>query len=87
MNSKLILTSTLGMSREQWLAFRKRGVGGSDVPTIMGMNPYKAEIELWYEKLSLIPELTIENIAMFGGKRGEDLVRIVTGKQIGRAHV
>lgn len=74
MNSKLILTSTLGMSREQWLAFRKRGVGGSDVPTIMGMNPYKAEIELWYEKLSLIPELTIENIAMFGGKRGEDLV-------------
>lgn len=33
-----------------WLESRKKGVGGSDVSTIMGLNKYKTSYQLWMEK-------------------------------------
>ena len=41
------------MTREQWLEERKKGIGGSDAATILGLNPYKNNIELWEEKLGI----------------------------------
>lgn len=38
------------MNREEWLKERKNGIGGSDAATIIGLNPYKTNIELWEEK-------------------------------------
>lgn len=38
------------MNREEWLEERKKGIGGSDAATILGLNPYKSNIELWEEK-------------------------------------
>ena len=38
------------MDREEWLEERKKGIGGSDAATILGLNPYKTTIELWEEK-------------------------------------
>lgn len=38
------------MTREAWLETRKLGIGGSDASAIVGMNPYKSNIELWEEK-------------------------------------
>lgn len=41
---------------EEWLANRDR-IGGSDASSILGMNPYKTNIELWQIKTGqLIPE-------------------------------
>lgn len=38
-------------SRHQaWLAFRAKGVGGSDMGTILGLNPYSTPYDLWLEK-------------------------------------
>ena len=37
-------------SRQEWLEERKKGIGGSDAATIMGLNPYKTNIDLWNEK-------------------------------------
>lgn len=37
-------------SRQEWLEERKKGIGGSDAATIMGLNPYKTNVELWKEK-------------------------------------
>lgn len=38
-------------SRHQaWLAFRAKGVGGSDKGTILGLNPYSTPYDLWLEK-------------------------------------
>lgn len=37
-------------AREQWLEERKKGIGGSDAATILGLNPYKTSIDLWEEK-------------------------------------
>ena len=45
-----ILTSSKNMSREDWLEWRKKGIGGSDVSIICGINKYKSALELWMEK-------------------------------------
>ena len=37
-------------SREEWLAKRNSYIGGSDASAIVGMNPYKNNVELWQEK-------------------------------------
>lgn len=37
-------------SREEWLEKRKSFIGGSDASAIVGMNPYKNNVELWEEK-------------------------------------
>lgn len=38
------------MTKEEWLQERKNGIGGSDAATIIGLNPYKTNIQLWEEK-------------------------------------
>ena len=37
-------------SREEWLAARTGRIGGSDAAAIVGLNPYKTNMELWEEK-------------------------------------
>lgn len=37
-------------SREEWLNGRKSLIGGSDAACILGLNPYKTNVELWEEK-------------------------------------
>ncbi len=59
---------------EGWLNFRTTGLGASDVGTLMGLNPYKSKIELFYQKLGLIPIKQDENIPMFYGNRLEEFV-------------
>ena len=44
------LVSTQGMSREQWLAVRRGGIGSSDAAAAVGLSPYKSPLELWLEK-------------------------------------
>lgn len=42
------------LTREQWLALRKQGIGGSDVATIMGENPWKGVLRLNAERIGLL---------------------------------
>ncbi len=46
----LRLVKTQDLSREQWLAVRKDGIGSSDAAAAVGLNPYKSQLELWMEK-------------------------------------
>lgn len=41
-------------SREEWLAARKHYIGGSDAAAVLGMNPYKTNLELWQEKTGVV---------------------------------
>ena len=59
---------------EGWLNYRSSGIGASEVGTILGLNPWKSSIELFYQKLGLIPNKTEENMAMFMGNRLESFV-------------
>jgi len=38
------------MTRDAWLELRKKGIGASDASAVVGMNPYKTNIQLWEEK-------------------------------------
>jgi putative phage-type endonuclease len=56
------------------LAYRTRGIGASEVGTILGLDPYKSSIELYYEKIGQNPKGDFENLAMFLGKELEDFI-------------
>ena len=43
--------------RDEWLKARKNYIGGSDASAVVGMNPYKSNVDLWLEKTGqVIPE-------------------------------
>lgn len=46
----LRLVKTNDLSREDWLAIRKKGIGSSDAAAAVGLNPYQSQLELWMIK-------------------------------------
>lgn len=40
-------------SQKEWLAARSGRIGGSDAAAILGLNPYKDNVQLWEEKAGL----------------------------------
>lgn len=40
-------------SREEWLVARSNYIGGSDASAVIGLNPYKSNVDLWAEKTGL----------------------------------
>ena len=46
----LKLVKTHNLSRDNWLAVRKGGIGSSDAASAVGLNPYKSQLQLWMEK-------------------------------------
>lgn len=73
MKSKLLLHPTGNMTQEQWLRFRDRGLGASDVGTVLGLNPYKCSGQLFREKVEGAP-FNLENLAQFMGKYQEPYI-------------
>ena len=47
-----VLTSTENLSHDEWLEYRRMGIGGSDSSVVCGINKYKSPIELWLDKTS-----------------------------------
>jgi putative phage-type endonuclease len=45
-----VLAWTAGLSREEWLALRRRGIGSSDAAAAVGLDPYRSPFALWAEK-------------------------------------
>jgi putative phage-type endonuclease len=39
--------------REQWLALRREGIGGSDIAAILGMNKYHTALDVYVDKMGL----------------------------------
>ena len=46
------------MNREQFLLDRKKGIGGSDVASILGVSPFRTALEVYHDKTS--PELSLD---------------------------
>ena len=44
------LVNTKSLSREEWLQFRKQGIGSSDAAAACGIHPYLSMLELWMIK-------------------------------------
>lgn len=62
-----VVVKTNNLSREEWLKYRTKGIGGSDVSIIAGINPFKSAHQLWLEKTGQTePEQTDSEYAHFG---------------------
>lgn len=79
MNNTIIRPST----REEWLEVRKSGIGSSEVATIVGLNPWETQYQLWRRKLG-IDEPKEENFAMKAGHYLEDAVSRFWSDETGR---
>ncbi|MGI6721089.1 MAG: YqaJ viral recombinase family protein [Anaerovoracaceae bacterium] len=44
------LINVADLSRDDWLDWRKKGIGGSDAGAILGMNPWRSAIDVWADK-------------------------------------
>lgn len=63
----------LAQDSDEWLQWRRTGLGGSDAPTILGHNPWKIPQELIAERIERISQAP--NSAMLAGKRDEPIAR------------
>lgn len=62
---------------EEWLKLRGHGVGGSDCSAVIGLNPYKTNLQLWQEKVGLREQPKIENEHTKYGQACEDALRTI----------
>ena len=49
----LVLVDTVGLTEEEWLSYRRRGIGGSDVAALLGISPWRTARDLYYDKLNV----------------------------------
>ena len=83
------LVSTLNLTKEDWLRYRKCGITGTDAGAILGLNPYRSAFQVYHDKISD----TIENIDNEAMRQGRDLEEYVaqrfseeTGFKVRRAN-
>ena len=70
------------MPRDAWLQERTKGIGGSDVATVLGLNPYKTPLSLWEEKTGKA-EGSPAGEAAYWGTTLEDVVAKEFSKRTG----
>ena len=70
------------MPYEDWLKYRKRGIGGSDASVVCGINRYKSPVELWMEKTNQLPYQEASEAAYWGTQL-ESIVRAEFTKRTG----
>ena len=78
---KAIKTSDL--TREQWLALRKKGIGGSDAAAVCGMNRYKGPLDVYLDKTNPNVEPQEDNEKMYWGRVMEPILRQEFTKRTG----
>ena len=89
MNQHLVRLSTRSMSRSDWLAQRRKSIGGSDAAGIIGLSQYATPYTVWADKTGRLPDQE-DNEAM---RQGRDLEEYVaerwmeaTGKTVRRSN-
>lgn len=68
------VVDTEGMPKEDWLEHRNKGIGGSDIGAICGLNPYKSALGVYLDKVGAIETFT-GNIATEVGTELEPYLR------------
>lgn len=66
-----ILVGTEGLPREQWLEYRRKGIGGSDAAAVLGISPFRTGRDLYYDKLNIV---TADDTGDLAGQRLVDVL-------------
>jgi putative phage-type endonuclease len=59
---------------QEWHDLRSLGIGGSEVGTICGLNPWESPFSLWAKKLNKIEKENVSSEAMEWGRRLESVI-------------
>lgn len=81
-----VVVDTANLSKEDWLAYRRLGIGGSDVAAIMGISPFATIRDLYNDKIGVLPLIDEEEgnwVAKEVGHRLEDLVAEIFSRKTG----
>lgn len=71
-----MFTRIYANNHEEWLNNRKKGLGGSDSSIILGISPFKTNIDLWLEKTGQKePEDISDDEKVKYGHEAEDSIR------------
>lgn len=84
-HSPLVLVDTENLTREEWLEWRRHGIGGSDVAAIIGVSPFRTARDTYYDKLGIaaVEENEGNWVAMEMGHLLEDLVAKIFERKTG----
>lgn len=62
---------------DEWHAMRRTGIGGSDIGTIMGLNPWESAFSLWAKRTGQIADPPVDNWSVkFGHAFEEPILRM-----------
>jgi len=70
-------------NRADWLEERRKGLGGSDSPVILGVSPWRDQVDLYYDKIGEAPEVE-ETAPMKRGTALEPIIADIYAKETGR---
>lgn len=68
------------ITREEWLEYRRSGIGGSDAATVVGLNPWSSPYYLFWDKMGALAEKE-DSEAM---RQGRDLEQYVAERWMER---
>jgi len=73
------------LTREEWLAERREGIGASDTPAILGLSPWRSPLDVWAEKTGTVePDDLSDNEAVEFGNRLEGVIAEAFAERTGR---
>ena len=80
-----VLVDTSNLTRDEWLDWRRKGIGGSDAAAVIGVSPYSTARDLYYEKLNIVTAGDNEDnwVQKKIGHLLEDLVAEIFSKKTG----
>lgn len=79
------VVSTENLSEADWLEYRRKGIGGSDVAALMGLSPFSTARDLYYDKTGIKPAIDSESnwVAKEVGHLLENLVARIFSRKTG----
>ena len=78
-----LIKHKLPETREEWLAQRQTGIGGSDAGAILGMNKWKSAYALWAEKTGILNKADEDSCYLRDGRMLEDSVARLFSEETG----
>ena len=80
-----VLVDTSNLSREDWLVYRRMGIGGSDAAAVLGVSPFRTARDLYYDKRGIVSTSADEDnwVQLEVGNLLEPLVARIFEKKTG----
>jgi len=79
----LVLVDTDTITHDEWLQWRKLGIGSSEVAAALGLNKYRSPLHVYLDKLGQLPKETEFNEAAYWGNTLEEVVAQEFSKRTG----